>query len=429
MNPNAYQLKAQPEEALDLNNDHPIRWITRRWDQRGNLTQSQWDSALPTIVTMLQELDSYYPSYEFPAPDFGAAFQALALSVDFADREQYRRNLKPGEVNHLAALRWAIRNLVYQNALEPRIRRIVGAGLTCLIEPKVEVGIAALTNANISVLGEGTAAADDSPRGHSPVGVAVLRLSREGARRILALCMKSYRLLDQLEHWDAPFFLNRGDTLFRITEARNLLACFAMIDMQVLPWEAKAVQHLDGVGLRINGVQFLARDTLSRTDLRTPWTGPQPPRRQDDYLTPAERCEACLKAFTTTLPYAVNNDDGVPSDVGFATVGGRELTLLGALMFNVAQTRKDGCPWQPVHKHYVLVWMTAGNEVAYPLAADISLAILKAAGWCSQTTRSYNTGIRLACEVYTRRTAERQEYDDPSAIPSIDEDDQPTDQT
>ena len=93
MNPNAYQLKAQPEEALDLNNDHPIRWITRRWDQRGNLTQSQWDSALPTIVTMLQELDSYYPSYEFPAPDFGAAFQALDLPVDFADREQYRRNL------------------------------------------------------------------------------------------------------------------------------------------------------------------------------------------------------------------------------------------------------------------------------------------------------------------------------------------------
>ena len=414
---NPYHLKARPDEALDLNEDHLIRWIERCWERHGrDLTQDQWDAARPTIVRMLRDCPEYWDLDEDYLSDPEAAIQALDCPVDPTGRNPYCRNLSRNETNHLFALRWTIRSFLRCNVLEPRIRRIVGAGLTLLIEPSVALGSPASTLGATVPVAEGML-----PMGSSPVGATLIQFPSQEAQYILSQCMKSYRLIDGLHYWDADFFLYRGDSLYRIAEARNLLACFAMIDMQVTPWESKALEHLRTLGLHVDDMRLREHDTLSRADLRTPLTGLE----GFDPNSHTDRCELHLRSITTTLPRAINNDDRTPAYVGFATVGGHELTRLAPHMFRVAQARKRGCPWQLVNGHYVSVWMTvqtSENGAFYPLSLTNALRTLQAARWCTPTTNPYHLSPNAMGYAWLRRNHQPPVFWDSADIPRINED-------
>ena len=85
---NPYHLKARPDEALDLNEDHPIRWIKRCWERHGrDPTQDQWDAARPTIVRMLRDCPEYWDLDEDYLSDPEAAIQALDCPVDPTGRD------------------------------------------------------------------------------------------------------------------------------------------------------------------------------------------------------------------------------------------------------------------------------------------------------------------------------------------------------
>ena len=129
---NAYDQKASTE-AMPIDKEHPIRFLTRHWKQ--NLTQEQWNKVLPSIVAMLEECTLYEhnvgPDEQLKTTDM--AIESLDHQADMSREDRMNPNLPDKDKKHILALEWAIYNLVHNNVLEYRIKKIVGAALTCLI--------------------------------------------------------------------------------------------------------------------------------------------------------------------------------------------------------------------------------------------------------------------------------------------------------
>lgn len=316
---------------------------------------------------------------------FDDAMNALQYPIDLAGKNTMNPNLPEVEKKHVHALEWALLNLITNEVLEPRIRKIIGAALTCLIEPMVELG-----------------------RTEETLGVATVKFPKKEGNRILTECMKAYRVLDQVSRWDINGFQEGDDTLGKAVDARRYLACCVMIDRQVGPWLEKAKEHLNSIGLgKAKGIFLSEADILSRSAILA--------------MDNKGIASQCVEAITRKLPLAVNNDDGVPNDVGFATAGGKVLAALAPLVFASAQSVKGGCTWQLIGNEYRSVWLTVGTGVISPFPADVGSVLLEAFGECDEGVIPFSVSTRQMEEMARRKASRRSTIVDPYYIPPIDE--------
>ena len=221
---NAYDAKASME-AMDIDKDHAIRYINGNWEH--DLTQGQWNEVRRRIVSMLEECDlesnlsqRVGPNYLLKTNDM--AFEALDHQFDMTGKtvwEKMHPNLSDEDQKHIDALDWAVGTLVHCNALEGRIKKIVGAGLTCLIS-KSKWSCAS------SKFG---------------LGISTIQFPEAASKKLLTECLKAHRVLDDFHRWDIEGFMMQKGTLWKMAEGRNLLACFCMMEMEVGPWMAQGV--------------------------------------------------------------------------------------------------------------------------------------------------------------------------------------------
>ena len=59
--PNAYE-RYNTNQAIELNTDHPIQQVNRRWEGE-ELTQTQWNEILPNVMEMLAECTELWPEH------------------------------------------------------------------------------------------------------------------------------------------------------------------------------------------------------------------------------------------------------------------------------------------------------------------------------------------------------------------------------
>ena len=229
--------------------------------------------------------------------------------------------------------------------------------------------------------------------------------------------MKAYRELDENCLWDINGFEDNDCNLGKMIDGRNLLACCAMIDMQVGPWLEKANRHLKDIGLKNVGLPLGETDLLSRSALLN----------MDRQEASSDHALVCnyIRAIVRKLPLAVNNEDRIPEDVGFATAGGKTLAKLAPMMFASAQLAKmSGCPWRLIGNEYCLVWLTVGTEVVAPFPVDVGLKLMQVFGDCEDsplvTKKQKNEMVR-----YNKKR--RLSYYDQEDIPSIDDDEEGVD--
>ena len=357
---NAYDAKASME-AMDIDKDHAIRYINRNWEH--DLTQGQWNEVRPRIVAMLEECDLESDLSQRVGPNYllktnDVAFEALDHQFDMTGKtvwEKMHPNLSEEDQKHIDALHWAVGTLVHCNALEGRIKKIVGAGLTCLISKSKWSCASSKFGLGISTIQFAEAAGTTT------------------SKKLLTECLKAYRVLDDFHRWDIEGFMMGKGTLWKMAEGRNLLACFCMIDMQVGPWIEKAQEHLKALGLKVEGILLGEDDILSRSDFEKP-------------LAPGESDKIKLGNFISVIrskfPLAVINDDMEGCDVGFCTVGGKLLAELAPKMFLSAQLSKRGCKWQLIGSECHAVWLTFGTTFVAPLPMHVGLHLLKAFEKC-----------------------------------------------
>ena len=384
---NPYEQRATMA-PMPINEDHPIRFFTRNW-QHKHLTQTQWEDVSPVIERMLTECEWKPNNAVGPnetIPTCAEAVMALDCQIDMANRDFLDPNLPIREEKHLAALEWALRTLVTSEVLESRIKTIIGAALTCLIRPKVSLG-----------------------QTDEEVGLAVIKFPKREAHRILKECMKAFRVLDTISRWDINGFEDGEDDLGKIVDGRHLLACCAMMDMQVAPWHQKAKQHLNRLGLgNMDNLHLGIEDIPSRSSLLKGTAGVGNLRKY-------------IKAITSKLPFAVNNDDGIPRNVGFATAGGKVLSKLAPLAFASAQSTKSGCVWQLIGGEYFSVWLTIGTSILSPLPLHSGQNVLEKYQICDPDMVPFQlTDAQLGDMNEIKKSRRRNIYDS-YYIPSIDE--------
>ena len=394
--PNPYE-KRNWTEAMPIDKDHAIRFISRNWKGQ-DLTQEQWNEICPRIVKMLQQdcdMRADHQNYGFFGPsevhsfvNVQDAIKALDHQVDIDGKDWLDPNL-PGPIKkHIYALEWAFQNLMMNNeVLESRIKKIIGAALTCEIQHAETIGHLCPTPNDDD--GKPSAVKKHKPNNNNKdadgasdvsLGVAVIKFSEVEGNKILTQCMKAYRVLDEVACWDINGFLDNDCHLWKMIEGRNYLACCAMIDMQVKPWLAKAKQHLSDIGLQ--GVEALLlgeADILSRSVL----------------LNGAGQGELSqyINAITSKLPKAFADNGDEATDVGFATAGGKVLAKLAPLMFASAQIVNDG-KWQLVQNEYHSVWLTVGDAAYYfPLKKASGLLLLKAFQICEQNLDPFKLSL------------------------------------
>ena len=345
---NKYELYATETNALALNQDHPIRFVTKNWGD-DDLTQEQWNEVRPRILQMLLKDCELKPAYKvgrgYNLATYDDAIQALDHQVNLTGKNMMTQNLPAKDRAHIDALHWAIENLLLQDVLVTRIKKIVGAALTCLVSRRAPL-----------LWGWGY------PR----TGNTMVQFPKEDGNKILAECMKAYRVLDENCLWDIHAFRERDNNLYKMLGGRNLLACCAMIDMQVLPWLEKAKLHLQTEGIA-------GLEVLGETDLLSPSAIREVENRGE--------VNSCIHAITSKIPLAVNNDDMRGDDVGFATAGGKVLATLAPLMFTSAQMVKGGA-WRLIEDNYCAVWMSIGTNMIVPWSMDVGFQLLRAHGIC-----------------------------------------------
>ena len=404
--PNPYE-KCMTKEAMPIDMDHPIRFITRNWPRNADLTQEQWNELRPRIVKMLQQECDTRTDYQHYFILFGPnendifvnvqdAIKALDHQVDMNGKDRHNTNLPYPVKKHIYALQWAFRQLMMTNeVLESRIKKIIGAALTCLIQPAKMIG-------------------QLPPKGHSEpsLGVAVIKFPKEEGNKILTECMKSYRVLDEVSCWDINGFEMHDNNLWKMVEGRNYLACCAMIDMQVDPWLEKAKKHLSDIGLAdVEGVLLGEADIISRSKLLN---------GEGEGVV-----SQYINAIVSKLPLAVNNDDMEGKDVGFATAGGKVLAKLAPMMFALAQSVKSGCAWQLIGGEYQSVWTTVGHNVPItPVPVDKALIMLKKLGICSSTLVPFMVSKRQMKEMARYKKRRRRVIEDSEDIRPIDEEEE-----
>ena len=354
---NFFQQKASTTEALALDNDHPIRNLSRTGGPAGGeLTAAQWVQVVNRIETILQTCPVQGVALAGPTWQLGTKGEVLAALrtvVNSGPRDSWEEELTNTEMAHLAALRWAIATLMQHNMVEPRIQKIVGAGLTTLIQRRVMVGNAA-------------------------IGIATVAFPVVEANQILTQCMKAYQVLDAFELEDITE-LGVYEDLSTILGARNVLAGIAMIDMQVDPWVTRADDHLGDVGVATREMHLTERDTMARREMTAPF-------ETQGRVTVRD----VLHAYTNNLPHLASDHpyiaDGASdfTGVGFAGIGDMRLAHLAPLMFLSAQLEKvRGVPWQVIGDKYMSVWLTAGPTLMRPLPLGAGLQVLKAGNLCA----------------------------------------------
>ncbi|NNE55188.1 MAG: hypothetical protein HKN32_04150 [Flavobacteriales bacterium] len=318
------------------------------------------------------------------------AIVALKYPVVTAGRDLMDPNLSEDDEKHLNALEWAFRILMTNEVLEARIKMIIGAALACLIQPPVVLG-----------------------QTEETVGVAMVKFPKKAGNEILTECMKAYRVLDTVSRWDINGFEDGDPCLWKMVEGRNYLACCAMIDMQVDPWLENAKQHLKSIGLgNVEGLLLGKADILSRSSLLASST--------DD----GGMVSRYINAITSKLPLAINNDDGIAKDVGFATARGKVLAALAPMMFASAQSVKGGCTWQLMGCKYCSVWLTVGTSVVTPFLANVGSALLKAFWKCDDDVFPFMVSKRQMEEMNRINGSTRSTISDDFDIPPIDEEDE-----
>ena len=419
--PNPYE-KCMTKEAMPIDSDHPIRFITRCWPTDAYLTQEQWNEICPRIVKMLQQhcdMRTNHQNYGFFGPsevysfvNVQDAIKALDHQVDIDGKDWLNPNL-PGPIKkHIYALEWAFQNLMMNDeVLESRIKKIIGAALTCLILPAETIG--QLSPKDNSILPAQTIG-QLSPKDHQDVslGLAAIKFPKQEGNKILTECMKAYRVLDEVACWDINGFLDNGCHLWKMIEGRNYLACCAMIDMQVYLWLEKAKKHLSDIGLGdVEEVLIGEADILSRSVLLN---------GEGQGLV-----SQYMNAIISKLPLAVNNDDMEASGVGFATAGGKVLAKLAPMMFASAQSVKSGCAWQLIGDKYQSVWTTAGDNVLVtPVSLDKALIMFKTLGICHPSSGPFMLSKRQRREMVQYKKKRRMVIGDSGDIRSIDEEDE-----
>ncbi len=322
------------------------------------------------------------------------AKEALNHTLKTADRDRFNPNLTPNEKKHIEALEWAFRSLVVNhNVLEPRIKKIIGAALTCLVAQPEQV----LTL-------------------HETLHVSTITFPKEEGNKVLAQCMKAYRALDEVELWDIHGFEQDDDGLYHIEEGRNYLACCAMIDMQVGPWLKKAKNHLADIelikkeGLLLDETDILSRATLLGKGELPPSTNPT-----------ASAVNEYIMTITSKLPFAINNDDYIAKNVGFAAAGGKLLAKLAPMMFASAQMGNRNT-WQMISGKYRSVWLTIGTTLLCPFPMDAGLVLLEAGRVCEPIPFMLSDQHESEMVQYKRKT--REVISSASDLPPIDETDE-----
>ena len=373
---------------LPIDGDHPIRFFTANWQQR-NLTQEQWNKVYPVINEMFEDCElkpNNAVGHNETIPTIEEAIMALDCQIDMKGRDLRNPNLPIREKKHLVALEWALRILVTSEVLESRIKTIIGAALTSLIRPKTFLG-----------------------RTDEGVGLAVIKFPKREAHRILKECMKAFRVLDTISRWGIDGFEDGENDLGKIISGRNLLACCAMMHMQVAPWVQKADQHLNSIGLgNMDALKLGEDDIPSRSSLLEGTAGKGNLRKY-------------IKAITSKLPYAVNNDDDIPNNVGFATAGGKVLSKLAPLAFASVQSTKSGCVWQLFGGEYFSVFLTIGPSILSPLPLHSAQNVLEKYQICNPGLVPFELTDDQLEDMDQIEKSERHDIYDSYYIPSIDE--------
>ena len=146
--PNFYATRANPNQALPLDSNHPIRTITAAWEGPIGPTFQQWRECIPRIITLIQEteaLNELIPLTETVLTDTDDAFQALNHPVKWEGRDPYNPNLPHEDIRHCDAIAWALANILRKGkTIENRVHKIITAALTCLITKKQQIGQAEL---------------------------------------------------------------------------------------------------------------------------------------------------------------------------------------------------------------------------------------------------------------------------------------------
>ena len=396
---NPYDQKASTE-AMPIDKDHAIRFLQRSWEH--DLTQDQWNEVRPRIVAILQEecqLENWLVGENEVLKTTDMALEALDHEFDMTGKtvkDKMYPKLSEKDRKHIHALEWAVQTLVDHNVLESRIKKIVGAALTCLISKS-----------------------EWSSSSNCRLGISTLQFPAETGNKILTECLKAYRVLDEVYCWDIEGFRMNDWNLFKMAEGRNFLACFCMIDMQVAPWIEKAEKHLQTLGLGVEGVFLGEKDILSRSDFEKPMAAGQ----SDEVMW-----GNFLTVIRSKFPRAINNDDMQPADVGFCTVGGKLLAKLAPRMFLSAQLNKGGCQWQLIGTEYQAVWFTFGTAFVTPLLMDVGLHVLKAFEKCDPAMFPSKLSDEHKLEMVRWMTKKRKTIWDGCNILPIDEDEKEDEQ-
>ena len=392
---NPYDQKASTE-AMPVDKDHAIRFLERTWEH--DLTQDQWNEVRPRIVAILQEecqLENWLVGENQVLKTTDVALEALDHQFDMTGKtvnDKMYPKLSEKEREHIHALEWAVQTFVdhHVGVLESRIKKIVGAALTCLISKSKW-----------------------SRSSNYRLGISALQFPAETGDKILTECLKAYRVLDEVCRWDIEGFRMGSYNLFKMAEGRNLLACFCMIDMQVAPWIKKAEEHLQTLGLGVEGILLGENDILSRSDFQKPMA----PGYSDEVMW-----GNFLSVIRSKFPRAINNDDMEPADVGFCTVGGKLLAKLAPRMFLSAQLAKGGCQWQLIGTECQAVWFTFGTAFIAPLLMDVGLHVLKAFEKCDPAVFPSKLTNEDKLEMVRWRIKKRKTIWDSCNILPIDED-------
>ena len=166
--------------------------------------------------------------------------------------------------------------------------------------------------------------------------------------------------------------------------------------------------QLDGVhGLMLGENDFLSREFIQRERSTT------------------GQLVVLIQGMVNKFPMAVNNDDMILTDVGFAAVGGKDFSRLAKFLFMRAQRDKVGVTWQLIDNHYCLVWLTVGGNPVMPYTLDDKTKILKAFGYCQINWHpSMPTPQEMFMVNYEYRSVRRRGFWHPENIPEVDNKDE-----
>ena len=360
--PNPYEQRGVPDKLLELDENHPIVYITGNW-HGNNLTQAQWNEVYPTIVGMLGGCELREGHGVGPGDRNTSCAEAVtALNHDFDATgltaiELQDMNQPMDTVKHIEAMEWALNTLLRQKAVESRIRKIVGAVMTTAIVSKVQLSERLDT-----------------------VGLAMMELPYSEVFNLVRRCLEAYRVLDLATKFGLQALGEEDHNPGKLVETRNYLACCAMIDMQVGPWVKRAQQHLDRLGLGgVEGLLMGEADLLPMSAILDPRGPPVAGDCGFAQLSCSVHASREISAIRRAIPGAL----GFVLDTGFAAASDRDIGSLAALVFASAQLAKTkGCPWQVAGGWYRTVWLTVGASLIRAFPLDEGLNLLKACGKC-----------------------------------------------